>query len=47
MKYSNTYFTEKAREVKAKNEAEIETYKEALNTVGVETEETEVTDDAE
>ena len=40
------YYTEKAREVKARIEAEIETYKEALSTVGVETEE-EVKDDAE
>lgn len=39
------YYTEKAKAVKARIEAEIETYKEALNTVGVETE--EVTDDAE
>lgn len=41
------YYTEKAKAVKAQIEAEIETYKAALNTVGVETEETEVTDDAE
>lgn len=42
------YYTERAREVKAQIEAEIETYKAALNTLGVETEETqEVTDDAE
>lgn len=40
------YYTEKAKEVKARIETEIETYKEALNTVGIETEE-EVTDDAE
>lgn len=40
------YYTEKAKAVKAQIEAEIETYKEALNTVGVQTEE-EVTDDAE
>lgn len=40
------YYTDKAKAVKAQIEAEIETYKEALATVGVETEE-EVTDDAE
>lgn len=40
------YYTEKAKEIKARIEAEIETYKEALNTMGIETEE-EVTDDAE
>lgn len=40
------YYTEKAKEVKARIEAEMETYKTALNTVGVETEE-EVTDNAE
>lgn len=39
------YYTDKAREVKARIEAEIETYKEALSTMGIETE--EVTDDAE
>lgn len=39
------YYTEKAKEVKARIEAEMETYKAALNTVGVQTE--EVTDDAE
>lgn len=41
------YYTDKAREVKARIEAELDTYKEALATVGVETEEVEVTDDAE
>lgn len=40
------YYTEKAKEVKARIETEIETYKKALNTVGIETEE-EVADDEE
>lgn len=41
------YYTEKAKAVKAQIQAEIETYKTALNIVGVETKENEVTDDAE
>lgn len=40
------YYTEKAKEVKAKQEAELAQLKEALQTIGVETEEKEVTEDA-
>ena len=40
------YYTEKAKEVKAKQEAELEQLKAALQTIGVETEEKEVTEDA-
>ena len=35
-----SYYTEKAKEVKAKQEAELEQLKAALQTLGVETEET-------
>lgn len=41
------YYTEKAKEVKAKQEAEITQLKEALRTLGVETEEKEETANAE
>lgn len=41
------YYTEKAKEVKAKQEAELEQLKSALQTLGVETEEKEVAADAE
>lgn len=41
------YYTEKAKEVKAKREAELEQLKAALQTLGVETEEKEVAADAE
>lgn len=40
------YYTEKAKEVKAKQEAELAQLKAALQTIGVETEEKEVTEDA-
>ena len=40
------YYTDKAKEVKAKQEAELEQLKAALQTIGVETEEKEVTEDA-
>lgn len=40
------YYTEKAKEVKAKQEAEVEQLKAALQTIGVETEEKEVVEDA-
>ena len=40
------YHTEKAKEVKAKQEAELAQLKAALQTLGVETEEKEVTEDA-
>lgn len=40
------YYTEKAKEVKAKQEAALEHLKAALQTIGVETEEKEVTEDA-
>ena len=40
------YYTEKAKEVKAKQDAEMEQLKEALRTVGVETEEKEETANA-
>ena len=39
------YYTEKAKQVKAENEARIDALEEALNIVGVQTEETEVTTD--
>ena len=41
------YYTEKAKEVKAKQEAEFEQLKAALQTLGVETEEKEGTANAE
>ena len=41
------YYTEKAKEVKAKQDAELEQLKVALQTLGVETEETEGTANAE
>ena len=41
------YYTEKAKEVKAKQEAELEQLKSALQTLGVEAEEKEVAADAE
>ena len=41
------YYTEKAKEVKEKQEAELEKLKAALQTLGVETEEKEVAADAE
>lgn len=41
------YYTEKAKEVKAKQEAELEQLKAALQTLGVETEEKEGTGNAE
>lgn len=41
------YYTEKAKEVKAKQEAELEQLKAALQTLGVETEEKEVPTNAE
>lgn len=40
------YYTEKAKEVKVKQEAELAQLKAALQTIGVETEEKEVTEDA-
>lgn len=40
------YYTEKAKEIKAKQEAELAQLKAALQTIGVETEEKEVTEDA-
>lgn len=40
------YYTEKAKEVKAKQETELAQLKAALQTIGVETEEKEVTEDA-
>ena len=40
------YYTEKAKEVKAKQEAELAQLKAALQTIGVEPEEKEVTEDA-
>ena len=40
------YYTEKAKEVKAKQEEELAQLKAALQTIGVETEEKEVTEDA-
>lgn len=40
------YYTEKAKEVKAKHEAELEQLKAALQTIGVETEEREETANA-
>lgn len=40
------YYTEKAKEVKAKQEAELTQLKAALQTIGVETEEKEVAEDA-
>lgn len=40
------YYTEKAKEVKAKQEAELAQLKAALQTIGVETEEKEVAEDA-
>ena len=39
------YYTEKAKQVKAENEARITALEEALNIVGVQTEETVVTTD--
>ena len=39
------YYTEKAKQVKAENEARIETLEEALNIVGVQTEEEVTTDE--
>ena len=39
------YYTEKAKQVKAENKARIAALEEALNIVGVQTEETEVTTD--
>ena len=39
------YYTEKALQVKAENDARIAALEEALNIVGVQTEETEVTED--
>lgn len=41
------YYTEKAKEVKAKHEAELAQLKAALQTIGVETEEKEGTPNAE
>ncbi len=41
------YYTEKAKEVKAKQDAELEQLKAALQTLGVETEEKEVPANAE
>ena len=41
------YYTEKAKEVKAKQDAELEQLKEALQTLGVETEEKEEIANAE
>ena len=41
------YYTEKAKEVKAKQEAELEQLKSALQTLGVVTEEKEKTANAE
>lgn len=41
------YYTEKAKEIKAKQEAELEQLKAALQTLGVEAEEKEVAADAE
>lgn len=39
------YYTEKAKQVKAENEARIEALEEALNIVGVQTEEEVTTDE--
>ena len=41
------YYTEKALQVKAEMDAKLATLEEALNIVGVQTEETEVIEDAE
>ena len=41
------YYTEKAKEIKAKHDAELEQLKSALKTLGVETEEKEKTANAE
>ena len=41
------YYTEKAKEIKAKQDAELEQLKAALQTLGVETEEKEGTANAE